>query len=170
MTILWIVAGIVLLFGFVVFFGAPYVPSKRRELERVFRELYELGPQDLVADLGSGDGIVLRMAAKTGAKAIGYELNPGLVLLSRFLSRGNKNVRIMAANMWQVRLLPETTVVYVFAVTRDIEKVSRKLQAEANRLHHPLSVISYGCAIPHKEALRSLGAHHLYTFAPLQSK
>ncbi|HET6747499.1 MAG TPA: methyltransferase domain-containing protein [Candidatus Saccharimonadales bacterium] len=170
MVVFWIVAGIVLLFGFVVFFGAPYVPSKRRELEKVFKELYGLTSRDVLVDLGSGDGIVLRVAAKTGAKAIGYELNPALVLLSRFFSRGSKNIRIVSANMWQVQLPPETTVVYVFAVSRDIGKVARKLQSEVNRLRHPISVISYGCAIPHMTALRVLGAHHLYTFAPLQPK
>jgi SAM-dependent methyltransferase len=170
MLVFWIIAAIILLFGFVVFFGAPYVPSKRRELETVFKELYELRSRDTLIDLGSGDGIVLRVAAKTGAKAIGYELNPALVVLARFFSRRSKNVRVITANMWQVQFPPETTVVYVFAVTRDIEKVARKLQTETNRLRHPLSVISYGCAIPHMQALRSLGAHHLYTFAPLQSK
>jgi hypothetical protein len=62
------------------------------------------------------------------------------------------------------------TVVYAFAVTRDIEKLARKLQREANRLGRPLSVISYGNQIPHMTELKSLGAHHLYTFTPLHTK
>ena len=165
----WLVALVVLLFGFVVFFGAPYVPSKRRELTKVFDELYEIKSDDVVVDIGSGDGVVLRAAARRGAKAIGYELNPALVLLSKWLSRRYPKVEVVMANMWRVRFPGETTLVYVFPVSRDIEKIARKIQAEANRLGKPLSVICYGCAIPHMIPLRSLGAHDLYTFTPLHS-
>lgn len=166
----WLIAAVVLLFGFVVFFGAPYVPSKRRELDKVFDELYKLGIDDTVIDIGSGDGVVLRAAARKGARAIGYELNPALVLISRWLSRRYPNVKVFTANMWRVKFPAETTVVYVFPVSRDIEKLARKIQMEANRLGGPLSVITYGCAIPHMVALRSLGAHDLYTFTPLHSR
>lgn len=165
----WLGAAVVLLFGFVVFFGAPYVPSKRRELARVFDELYELGAGDTVIDLGSGDGVVLRAAARKGARAIGYELNPALVLISKWLSRRYRKIEVVTANMWRVNFPDETTVVYVFPVSRDIKKIARKIQTEANRLGRPLSVICYGCAIPHMIALRSLGAHDLYTFTPLHS-
>ncbi len=170
MILFWILAAVILLFGFVVFFGAPYVPSKRRELERAFDELYKLDNHDVLVDLGSGDGVVLRVAAKHGARAIGYELNPGLVFLSRFLAHGNKKIRVETANLWRVHFPPDTTVVYVFAVSRDIEKIARKLQKEVNLLKQPISVVSYGCEIPHMTALGVLGAHHLYTFAPLQIK
>lgn len=167
--IFWLIALFVLLFGFVVFFGAPYVPSKRRELEKVFDELYELGGDDTIVDIGSGDGVVLRAAARKGAAAVGYELNPALVLISRWLARRYPKIKVVVANMWRVKFPPETTVVYVFPVSRDIEKIARKIQAEANRLGRPLSVICYGCAIPHMIPLRTLGAHDLYTFAPLHS-
>lgn len=165
----WLIAAIILLFGFVVFFGAPYVPSKRRELDTVFGELYELSENDTLVDIGSGDGVVLRSAARRGARAVGYELNPALVWISRFLSRRYKTVDVFVANMWRVKFPDTTTVVYVFPVSRDIEKIARKIQSEADRLGVPLAVICYGCIIPHRSALRSLGAHHLYTFAPLHS-
>lgn len=166
----WLIAGIVLLFGFVAFFGAPYVPSKRRELERVFTTLYPLSGRETVVDIGSGDGVVLRVAASKGARAIGYELNPALVFISRFLSRKHQSVEVHARNMWLVHFPAETTLVYVFGVSRDIEKIARKVQREVNNIGHPISLISYGCKIPHMTALESLGAHHLYTFAPLHTK
>jgi hypothetical protein len=166
----WLLAGIVLLFGFVVFFGAPYVPSKRREVEQAFTGLYEVTNRDVLVDMGSGDGVVLRAAAKRGAHAVGYELNPVLALFSKVLSHRYKNIRVYVANLWKVEFPRETTVVYVFAVERDIEKIARKLQKEANRLQKPLSVISYGCEIPHMTPLRLLGAHYLYTFPPLHTR
>ena len=93
-TVIAIVCIVVLLFGFVVFRGAPYVPSKRRDIKRAFEELYPLDDSDTLVDIGSGDGVVLRMAAKRGAHAVGYELNPILVLVSRWLSRKYTTVTI----------------------------------------------------------------------------
>jgi SAM-dependent methyltransferase len=166
---LWVLAAIILIFGFVVFRGAPYVPSHHRQVERAFDDLYPVGDKDVVVDIGSGDGIILRLASKKGARAIGYELNPILVAVSRFLSRRDKNVSIHFSDFWLTLLPPETTMVYGFMVTRDMEKVARKLQLEANRLRHPLFYISYGAAIDSRPPLRELGAHHLYKFEPLHA-
>lgn len=170
MTLFWIVGALVILFGFVVFFGAPYVPSKRKELQRVFDDLYNLTDKDTLVDIGSGDGVVLRVAAEKGVRrAVGYELNIVLVLLSRFLSRNHKNVSVVMGNSWQVQFPPETTVAYLFGVSRDMEKHARKFQQQANRLGRPLALVVYGHKIPHMTPLRTLGAHHLYTFTPLHT-
>lgn len=152
--------------GFVVFFGAPYVPSKRRELERALDELYPVGEADVLVDVGSGDGIVLREAARRGVQhAVGYELNPIFVGLSWLLSRKYKNVRVRLGNMWQVKFPQDTTVVYAFAVARDGAKLARKMQAEARRLGRPLLLMTYGLpTLPGKEPDRRLGAHALYRF------
>jgi SAM-dependent methyltransferase len=171
MTILyWTVALIVLAFGFVVFWGAPYVPSKKKDLERALDELYSLSENDVLVDIGSGDGIVLRAAARRGARAIGYELNPLLVAIARWISRGEPRVQVHVANMWHIHLPPETTVVYVFTVVRDIAKLTRKFDEEATRLGKTLNVISYGCEVPGRTPLKTLGAHNLYEFTPLQIK
>jgi hypothetical protein len=163
-----ICALIVLAVGFVVFFGAPYVPSKRRELERALDELYPIGKDDVLVDVGSGDGVVLRAAAERGARAIGYELNPIFVVLSRWLSRRFSGVSVRLANMWRVRFPSETTVVYAFAVSRDSAKLTRKMQKEATRLDRPLLLMTYGCKMPGMVPLRTQGAHLLYEFHPLQ--
>lgn len=168
--LLWVLAILFFIFGVVVFRGAPYVPSHRRQVERAFDELRPLTDKDMVVDAGSGDGIILRLASQRGARAFGYELNPILVFLSQFLSRHNPRVKVYLNDFWHVSLPEETTVVYGFMVERDIQKMADKLQNEANRLHHPLEFISYGSAIPGKAKLRELGAHHLYKFEPLQGK
>lgn len=166
----WIFASIVILFGFVVFFGAPYVPTMRRELRKVFRELYPLGTHDILVDLGSGDGIVLREAARCGARAIGYELNPLLVWLSAWLSRRHHGVEVHVGNMWQVKLPSDTTIVYVFAVERDVEKVEKRIQIEVNRLGKPIKLISHGSQLSTKVPIKQVGAHFLYDFIPLHNK
>lgn len=162
-TIIFVV---VIALGFVVFFGAPYVPSKRRELAQALDELYPVGDADVLVDVGSGDGIVLREASKRGVKrAVGYELNPIFVGLSWLLSRKYDNVQVRLGNMWHVKFPQDTTVVYVFGVMRDSAKLVRKMQREAVRLGRPLMLMTYGMPmLPGKEPERRLGAHALYRF------
>lgn len=165
----WIIILIVLVFGLVAFFGAPYIPSHKKQVVRALGELYDLQPTDMLVDAGSGDGVVLRVAATRGAKAVGYELNPLLVLISRLLARPfRNNISIYFADFWRVSLPNDTTVVYAFSVSRDRAKLTKKLQTEANRLGRPLALIMYGIRLQSKEPLREVGAHALYTFSPLQ--
>lgn len=167
---MWIFWGFIILvftFGFVVFRGAPYVPSHRKHVRRALKELYAIGKQDVLVDIGSGDGIILRIASEFGAQARGYELNPLLVFISRFLSRRDRKVKVFLRDFWLTDLPKDTTVVYAFAVTRDIGKMANKLQTETNRLGRPLYFISYGSWIEGRAKLKELGAHHLYRFDPL---
>lgn len=164
---LGLLAILVFLFGFVVFRGAPYVPSKRREVARAFEDLYRVGSQDVVVDIGSGDGVVLREAARRGARGVGYELNPLLVIVSWWLCRRYPGIRVTLADFWNVRLPDDTTVVYTFGDSRDIAKMAAKVMREAERLGHPLLFISYGFMVPGQTLVRTVGAHHLYRFDSL---
>lgn len=166
MFLVWGVVIIVLVFGFVVFRGAPYVPSHRKDVKRAFTELYPLSNKDVLVDVGSGDGVILRLAAECGAQAVGYELNPILVMISRFLSRGNNKIRTQFADLWLTKLPDDTTVVYAFTVSRDGKKLMRKLQREVNRLRRPVHLIMYGSAAPTLEPVREVSAFHLYTLTP----
>lgn len=170
MIVFWVICVIVVLFGFVVFRGAPYVPSKPRDIAKAFDELYPLSEKDVLVDIGSGDGIVLRAAARRGARAVGYELNPVLVLISRILSRGNKKIEVRVADFWRKHFPDDTTVVYTFGDSRDIRKMAALVQQEANRLGRELYFISYGFAVPGKEAVNKTGVHFLYHFDALQGE
>lgn len=165
---IWVAIAVVMLFGFVVFFGAPYVPSKRSEVKRAFTELYPLGENDLLVDIGSGDGVVLRQTAARGAKAVGYEINPLLVFISRWLSRSSSKVTVYLASFWRAEFPAETTVVYVFGDSRDIAKMTRKVEEEAARLGRSLYFISYAIAVPGRMPEKQVGAHYLYKLEPLQ--
>ncbi len=167
-VLLWLLAAIVLLFGFVVFFGAPYVPSKKKDVKRAFSELYPLSPSDTLVDIGSGDGLVLRQAAEKGAHAVGYELNPVLVYISRFLSRNYPLVITHLANFWKVQLPTETTVVYTFGDSRDIARMAEKVTKSASELNRPLYFISYAVIVPGREPIKQIGPHYLYRIEPLQ--
>lgn len=163
-----IVGALIVFVGFVAFTGAPYVPSKRRDIATAFTKLYPLQATDTLVDIGSGDGIVLRAASRLGAKAVGYEIHPLLVLISRLLSRKDRNVTVHLANFWRTQLPADTTVVYTFGDTRDIQKMYAKVQSEATRLQKPIAFISYAFDIPGIIPSSSVGAHHLYRVKPLQ--
>jgi len=165
---LWVLAGIVILVGFTAFTGAPYVPSKRKDLARAFDELYELSRKDVLVDIGSGDGVVLRAASQRGAKAIGYEIHPVLVVIAKLLARGDKNIDVRLANFWRVDLPDTATVIYTFGDARDIAKMYARVQHEATRIGRPLAFISYAFTIPGVLPTKTLGAHHLYHVRPLQ--
>lgn len=164
---LWILFGIVVFGGFMAFTGAPYLPSKRRDIHQAFTELYPLGKSDTLVDIGAGDGVVLRAARRTGATVIGYEINPLLVMIARWLSRGDRGVVIHWANFWNAQLPDETTVVYVFGDSRDIAKMYQAVQRHAERVGKELVLISYGFDVPGKTVDRQAGAYYLYRIGPL---
>jgi SAM-dependent methyltransferase len=160
---------VILLYGFVVFRGSPYVPSHKNDVKKALRELYPLSSKDLLVDIGSGDGIILREAAKLGANAVGYEINPILFVISRLLCRKyEKKIRVIFADFWLTKLPIETTVIYIFSAKRDMKRIIKKLQNETNRLGHPINIISYGSEFDNLKVTKNVEAYHLYTLQPLQ--
>jgi SAM-dependent methyltransferase len=59
-----------------------WVPTPAPLVERMLA-MAQVGPGDVVFDLGSGDGRTVIAAAKRGAQAVGVEYNPDMVALSR---------------------------------------------------------------------------------------
>ena len=168
MSLIFIIIGAaVLLFGFVVAFGAPYVPSLGKEVRNAFKELCPVSKKDTVVDLGSGDGSVLLAASKAGAHCVGVELNPALVIISRL--RLGKRADIHLGNMWLTQLPPQTTLVYAFVVSRDTKRLKKYMQAEANRLKKDVNLMTFGAMLPNVEPLQVRKAHSLYVFRPLQA-
>lgn len=169
MWIVYAICGLILIFGFVVFRGAPYVPTHRKYAREALKKLYKINSDDVLVDLGSGDGYVLRVAAENGATAVGYELNPLLVLMSCWLSRKQPRVSTRLADMWLVNFPEDTTVFYIFAVSRDIEKITDKVQQFVNDRGEAVWIITYGINIPSHKPVKKLKAHELYRIKPLQS-
>jgi len=58
-----------------------WVPTPEEVVDRMLT-MAQVGPNDFVMDLGSGDGRTVIAAAKRGAKAMGIEYNPDMVKLS----------------------------------------------------------------------------------------
>jgi hypothetical protein len=125
--------------------GAPYVPTFSKALANAFRQL-QIGPSDLVIDLGAGDGKVLLAASASGAKALGYELSPPLFALAWWRCFGQKNIKLKLRNFYAVTLPPETTIVFLFLVPQTMQRARKYLLSQSlPRLRY---VLSYAFPFP----------------------
>jgi hypothetical protein len=147
--------------------GAPYVPSHRHDVEFSLTKLYKVSPHDVLIDAGSGDGVVLRAAAELGARAIGYEINPLLIIASKLLTIRRALISVRWANFLQVDIPKEATVVYIFCVRAHLPKYQRHIQRNVDKHNRRLAVISYGFALPGSYPIKSLEPYSLYEFKPL---
>ena len=111
---------------------ALYLPSPPSVVEHALG-MAQVGSNDLVYDLGSGDGRVLVEAAqKFHARAIGIELNYGLVAHSRAKIRAlglESQVEVLWGDILKHDLSP-ATVVFLFLPTESNRALRPKLERE----------------------------------------
>lgn len=112
-------------FAIDTFLDLPYVATKREKIATIIK-LAGIKPKETVVDLGSGDGRLLFAAAQKGARAVGYEVNPYLVILTRlkyqFLKRNiirsyKKTfigpVTVYRQSLWQADL-KKANIIFVY--------------------------------------------------------
>ena len=123
-------------------FGAGYEPTPRRAVEAMLR-LAEVGPADLLFDLGAGTGaIVFRAARGRGARVVAVEVEPirYLVLwMRRRFGSGGERVALRWGNLFSLDYR-EATVVTAFlwpgAMARLRPKFERELPPGARVVSH----------------------------------
>ncbi len=125
----------------------PYVPTPQDVVEKML-ELAKVTPDDVVYDLGSGDGrIVITAAQKFGAHAVGIEINPELFHESsdRVKKLGLEDrVSIVNEDMFNVSL-SKATVVTLYLLTSVNEKLRPKLE---HQLHSGTRIVCHDFHIP----------------------
>ena len=113
-------------------YGLPLV-STRPERIRKALQLANLQSNEILYDLGAGNGRVLLIAAQEfGAKAVGVEVGPiqcALIWL-RIAAHGLGNqVQIKWGNFYQADLR-QADVVFVYATSREVSKLAPHLEAQ----------------------------------------
>lgn len=161
MIFFWIATAVLMLFGFVVLFGAPYLPTLSAQQESVF-EVLGLKPGQVFYDLGSGDGRMLKAAAKRGYVAVGYEINPILAMYSWLSTRRyGKQVKIVCGNFWRADLA-DADGIFVFLLAKYMSRLDKKLSQQHKK--GKLKLASYSFAIPGKKMSAKKGPIYLYKY------
>ncbi len=132
--------------GAASFRAAPWLPTRRRDVDRVLR-LARIEPGELVVDLGCGDGrLTIAAAERFGARSVGIELSflPFCVSWLRArLSKARRSIRIRFADFYTVPL-KEADVVVCFLTPEAMKKLKTKFVQE---LKPGARIISYAFSI-----------------------
>ncbi|MCX6737831.1 MAG: hypothetical protein NTY11_00150 [Candidatus Parcubacteria bacterium] len=144
LSIIFIIALIFLLsLIFPSFLIAPWVPCKKKDLERINR-LAALRPGQVFCELGCGDGRVSRYIAKNNPESqiIGIELSVPIFLWAKLIGlfSGLNNMKIKYGNALKYDI-SNINVVYTFALIQTINgKLKKKFRKE---LKKGAKVLSY---------------------------
>lgn len=163
MTFIVVILLIVLFisFGAVVFIGAPYLPTMRKQIHAAL-ELANLKPGQKLVDLGCGDGRVLVAAAKVGVDAVGYEINPFLALIAWIRTlRFRKHVKVVWGDYWSREWPEDVDCVFVFLIQHLMPKLEQRVVSYA---HRPLIVVSFAFKFNSRKAAHQKDGVFLYEF------
>ena len=152
---------VAVLFGFVLMFGAPYLPTLSPQIKTAL-DLVDLQPGQHLIELGCGDGKVLIDAAERGARVTGYELNPLLAFIAWARTRRFKNnVKVVWGNFWR-RRLPLTDVVFVFLLPKYMPKLDKKITQEYSGSN--VKLVSIAFKIQYKKPKKIENGVFLYEY------
>jgi histone methylation protein DOT1 len=122
LTLLWILVPI--------FYGLPPVPTRFERIRKAL-QLANLQPEEVLYDLGAGDGRVLFLAAgEFGAKAVGIEVGPvqcALIWLRITANGLGDKVQIKWGNFYRADLR-EANVIFVYGTSTEVRKLAPHLE------------------------------------------
>lgn len=124
---------------------SPWAPWWRtnKKVARAMCRLAKINKNDIVYDLGSGDGTSLIVAAKEfGAKCVGIEIDPLRYLFSkiRFKINGlNAKVKIIKSNFHEINI-SDASVIFVYLVPSALNRLLPKFRKE---LKKGTKIVSY---------------------------
>jgi hypothetical protein len=150
---------VILCFSLVILFGAPYLPTLKKQ-KTIALDLLALEPGQTLIEVGSGDGRVLKAAAERGIYAVGYELNPILVLASWLVTLKHRDkVKIIWGNYWSKKW-PDADGVYAFLHTDYMKKLDKKMRE--TRKKTKLASVTF--KIPGKKNIKEKDGVFLYQY------
>lgn len=129
-----VVVAVLILYGAMIrslFWDAPFVPSPRAVGEAMMG-LAKVQAGELVIDLGSGHGEILFSAARSGARARGYELSWVLGVITKLRQlwnvRGN-SIEVVRRDFFEADL-HDADVVTCYIFPKAMERLRAKFEAE----------------------------------------
>ena len=113
-------------------YGLPSRPTHPDRIRKAL-QMADLKADELLYDLGSGDGRVLVIAAREfGAKALGIEIGPVQRVVSRLVAKNNgvsDRVRIEAGDFYKSDVR-NADVAFLYATSTEVAKLASHLEAQ----------------------------------------
>ena len=125
--------------------GSPFVKTKSKILENIFKEINPK-PNQLIVDLGCGDGKIIRFAAKKyKMRGIGVDINPLLIWRAKLLANLEHvhSVKFLKKNIFDAEI-NKADIIYIFILPKFLVKLRNKLQTESKK---NALIISHGFQI-----------------------
>lgn len=142
-----------------IFLGVPFLPTHKKQAIKMM-EFAQIKAGTKVVDLGSGAGRLLFLAARAGAIAVGYELNPFLVLWTKLeiLVTGNQSkVKVFYKSIYDADI-KDMDVILMFLFPPHMKKMVEKLkEAKPGTL-----IVSYAFALPEWELIKKEQGIYVY--------
>lgn len=139
------------------------IPLPKNTIRKMLK-LANVKKNDLVYDLGSGDGRALIIAAKEfGARTVGIEKNRLLVLLSRWLIRKNKlqeKIKIIHGNIFK-KNLSKADVILMYLSHKLTQKLKQKFEKE---LKDRTRIVSASHPIVDWKEIKKIRTGHFYSY------
>ena len=133
-TLLWILVP--------AFYGLPSVPTRLDRIRKALK-LVNLQPDEILYDLGAGDGRVLLIAAREfGAQAVGTEVGPiqcALIWLRAVSSGFGDKIQIQWENFFKADL-STADVVFVYATSKEVTRLASYLEKQMKRGSRVVSI------------------------------
>ena len=161
---LWIISlslvFLILVVGLGALFGPPYVPTLRLNMMTAL-DLLDLKEGQTLLDLGSGDGRVLLAAAQRGWNAVGIEVSPILVIISKIRTwKYRKQVRIIWGNYFFTKW-PECDAIFSFMIQYQMKRLDERIEEWHTK---PIKFASFAFEVPGKHAIAQRGGIFLYQY------
>jgi SAM-dependent methyltransferase len=150
---------------------APFVPTPVNVVRRMLK-LAGVGIDDVVYDLGCGDGRILFMAVEEfeAERAVGYDINPSMVepLHEKIENSGLEDrIEVVNANFFEVDLSP-ASVVTMYLTTSGNSKLRPKLEEEledgARIVSHDFPVHNWTTDKTSEPPHYTVGSHKIYMY------
>jgi hypothetical protein len=132
---LLIILSVILWFYVPLLFSLPYRPAHRERIRNALK-LANLKPDEVLYDLGAGDGRVLLIAAREfKARAIGIEIGPlqcAWIRLRALVGGFGDRIQARWGNFLKSDL-HDADVVYVYATSREVLQLAPHLEEQLKK-------------------------------------
>ncbi|MBS7619551.1 class I SAM-dependent methyltransferase [Candidatus Bathyarchaeota archaeon] len=150
---------------------APYVPTPLNIVRKML-EIVEAGSDDILYDLGCGDGRILFSAVEdfNVKKAVGYELNPIMhkAVLKKVEDKGLRDrVEVINGNFFFADLSP-ASVITLYLTTSGNSKLKPKFESELRKgtriVSHDFPINGWKPIKPNLPNYFDVSSHRIYLY------